>query len=254
LLLRPVAVWARAWQAALLLRGAGLGLGVRDVWRAFMFGELLSRFVPANLGTVAYVAKLSQRASVAVIAQFLDRVFFLLLTLLVAVLTLLAAGHGLFALVASGALLGVLLLTIGLYRGALHWAPLGQGHREAIESVLRGRKEWGPPYVLASSSSLALTAVLFELLVAACGGTVHVFEGLAAVALVTIGVAVPLTVNGIGIREWVFVVLLKETLPSNEAVVTLAGVTYLVGFASALIGVAAWALSGQKVQSGDAKR
>jgi hypothetical protein len=219
-----------------------------------MFGELLSRFVPANLGTLAYVAKLSNHAGVAVIAQLLDRFFFLLLTLLVSVLSLLGAGHGLLALIASGALLCVLLLAHALYRGVIRWDPLGAGHREAIERVLQSRKEWAGAYVLASTLSLALTVVLFGLLVVACAGDLHAFEIVAAVALVTIGAAAPITVNGIGIREWVFVVLLKETLPSDEAVVTLAAMTYVVGFASALIGVVAWLLSGRKVGSGDAER
>ncbi|MEY4549223.1 MAG: hypothetical protein RL685_5418, partial [Pseudomonadota bacterium] len=52
LLLRPVAVWASAWRTSLILESADSGLSLRDVWRASMFGDMLSRFVPGKLGTI----------------------------------------------------------------------------------------------------------------------------------------------------------------------------------------------------------
>jgi uncharacterized membrane protein YbhN (UPF0104 family) len=246
LLLRPVAVAARAWQATLILGSAGTGLSLRDVWRAFMFGEMLSRFVPGNLGTVAYVAKLSSRLGEAFIAQLLDRVLFLALTLLVAAPSLAWTGHGFLALLSGAALIALSVLAYVSYHGLVRWVPLSASHRGTIERVLASREDWGRSYLLASGSSLALMTALFGLLVMACGGRIDVIESAAAVTLVTIGTALPFTVNGIGVREWVFVALLKDDLPTEESVVTLAATTYLVGLVSALVGVLTWALMSRK--------
>jgi hypothetical protein len=218
-----------------------------------MFGEMLSRFVPGNLGTIAYVAKLSQRAGDAFIAQVLDRVLFLVLILLAAAISLAVAGHSLLGLAALGALAGVVLVAALLYKGVVRWFPLDPAHRGTLERLLQRRRHWQRAYALACVSSLALMTLLFWLLVVACGGKIDVFESLAAVSLVTIGAALPFSINGIGIREWVFMALLRDNFPSQEAVVTLAATTYGLGFASALLGVATWALLRQKSTQVDAE-
>lgn len=252
-MLRPLAVWARAWQARLLLGSAGIDLKVRDLWRAFMFGELLSRFIPGNLGTIAYVAKLSNQLGVALVAQLLDRVLFLALTMLVAALSLLGAGHLPWALIVFGAWVSGVLLAGVLYFGAHRWSPLSVSQRGTIERVFRSRNRWARDYVVAAALSLGSTAVLFGLLVVACDGILRFFPILAAVTLVTIGAALPITINGVGIREWVFVALLDGTLPSKEVLVTLAAITYVVGFASAAVGVVTWMLLGNDIESGGAQ-
>ncbi|MEY4545878.1 MAG: Lysylphosphatidylglycerol synthase region [Pseudomonadota bacterium] len=252
LLLRPLAVLTNAWHTSLLLDSAGAGLSLREVWSASMFGEMLSRFVPGNLGTIAYVTQLSPRAGDALIAQVLDRVLFLVVILLAAALSLALADHPLLGLLALGALVAVVLLAVLFYKGVVHWAPLGPAPRDAIERMLQRRSHWGRPYGFACVLSIALMTLLFWLLVVACGGSIDVFESLAAVTLVTIGAALPFSINGIGIREWVFVALLRDNFASKEALVTLAAMTYLVGFASALAGVGTWALLRQKSRPIDA--
>lgn len=253
LLLRPIAIWANAWRTSLILDSADTGLSLRDVWRASMFGEVLSRFVPGNLGTIAYVTKLSNSAGDALIAQVLDRVLFLVATLLAAALSLVLAGHALLGLLAGGALASVIVAARLAYGGLLQWVPMTSLHRGAVQRMLRRKTDWGGRFVLASAMALGLMTLLFTLLVVACGGQIGPSESLAAVTLVTIGTALPFSINGIGIREWVFVALLADNFPAKEALVTLAAMTYLLGFVSALVGLVTWALMRQKAKPADAQ-
>jgi uncharacterized membrane protein YbhN (UPF0104 family) len=218
-----------------------------------MFGEMLSRFVPGNLGTIAYVIQLSNRAGDALIAQVLDRVLFLVLTLLAAGVSLVLAGHALLGLLAGCALLSVIVAARLAYGGLLQWTPMTSAHRSTVQRMLRRKREWAGAFVLASALALGLMTLLFWLLVVACGGHIGPPESVAAVTLVTIGAALPFSINGIGIREWVFVALLADNFPAKEALVTLAGMTYLLGFASALMGLVTWALMRQKAKPADAQ-
>lgn len=253
LLLRPLAVWCNAWHTSLLLESADSGLSRRDVWSAAMFGEMLSRFVPGNLGTLAYVAKISNHAGDALIAQLLDRVLFLLVLLLAAAASLALTGHALLGAAAAGAFVTVIVGARLIYAGVLRWVPLRLEQRNSLQRMLQRSSRWRAPFALACVLSLLLMTLLFWLLVVACGGFVGLFESVAAVTLVTIGAALPFSINGIGIREWVFLALLADRLPSKETVVLLAAMTYLVGFASALVGVVTWALMRQKSKPADAQ-
>jgi hypothetical protein len=178
---------------------------------------------------------------------------FQLFLLLAAAGSLVLAGHPRLGLLATGAFLCALVGAALVYTGVLRWVPLTLAQRSSLERMLQRSAHWRAPFALACSLSLALMTLLFWLLVVACGAFVGLFESVAAVTLVTIGAALPFSINGIGIREWVFVALLAERLPAKETVVTLAAITYLVGFASALVGVVTWALMGQKTKPADAQ-
>lgn len=242
LLMRPIAVWANTVRLAMVLNHKRENVRFAALLRACIFGELLSRFIPGNLGTVALVASIAANRVEATILQLLEKVLFLTVVLFIAAVALGFAGYYAGAACSFAAFVGVALgleLAKTKHVREAKWLP--KVLRLPLEAACELPSLFGA-YLALSLVSMAAMTVLFWLLGFACGGQLGLAESVAVVALTTIATAVPITINGAGIREWVFFTFVSDNLPSPEAVVTLALLTYLVGLIFAAFGAGIWAI------------
>jgi uncharacterized membrane protein YbhN (UPF0104 family) len=264
--------WHRLWPAALvfalssclgalqwglLLRQGGLQVGAGRVFRLYWAGLFANNFLPTNFGgDLVKVADLAMHEGEVVrpfAATLLDR----LLGLLALILLAAAAGIGLgdarpagipwwllalSALPVLGAFLGLLSRRLNLWLASL-LGRVRRGRRVAAlgAELVRYRLQPGRLFLLLGLALWVQALRLWvHLLVAAELG---VGDGLQlslqlviVVALLALAMVLPVTFNGLGLREWAATRLLPQLGLTASTGVTWQLATYLVQVAVSLIG------------------
>lgn len=250
-----------AWQWALILRAMGITAGLGEIARLYHIGLFFNNFLPANIGGDAWKildlgARDGRRATVLG-ATLLDRLIGLAaLTALACAAMTLAAVVGVplprlaLSLLPVGALLFVVLaallsrrlgavLVAWTTRLGLPWlaAPLARFAGEL--AGLRPRLAW-----LNGLFALSLGIQLLRLLthLAAAAGLGIALGGPAAlqllvlIPLLALSLTLPISINGIGLRESVSAGLLTWAGLAAPQAVAMELVAYLVQVAYSLVG------------------
>lgn len=234
--LKVAAVFAASVRLSAVLGILDVSVKPLDLWRVLMFGETINKVVPAGIGSIAYTTVKVGSGTKTLVAQIFDKVAFLVVMLVAGAAA--AAYNGQWTLVAACATAlvgGVLASAIAI---VVMGPALGEPRamlRTLIVSLAAGG--WVSfRYLVASLASLLFMSLAFWLLWAACDTPIPVGYAVASTAIVTVAIAVPVTINGIGLREWAIVLTLGPLdLPSATlaAVILLA---YVIGFAASLLG------------------
>jgi uncharacterized membrane protein YbhN (UPF0104 family) len=205
----------------LLNRAQGLHTPFKALWEVYLVGTYFNLFLPAGLGGDAVrayrLARLSGRAGASLASVAVDRFTSLYALLLVATWALFAAPADwrvlppglLVALDVAGALAFVVWLQAGWWRGLGGWAPLARWPRvgaaiaQMAEAAVRLRRAPGP-FALALVLSVVyqvLAVVLHHWLMLALGLPVGLGYAMVFVPLLTLALSVPVSLNGLGVRE-----------------------------------------------------
>jgi uncharacterized membrane protein YbhN (UPF0104 family) len=209
------------WKWRLLNRAQGLHTPFGALWEVYLVGTYFNMFLPAGLGGDAVrayrLARLSGRTGASLASVAIDRFTSLYALLLVATWALFAAPAEwrvlppglLVALDVAGALAFVLWLQGGWWRGLGDWAPIARWPRvgaaiaQMAEAAVMLRRAPGP-LALALVLSVAyqvLAVVLHHWLMLALGLPVGLGYAMVFVPLLTLALSVPVSLNGLGVRE-----------------------------------------------------
>ncbi len=231
----PVFLSARRQQLVFLTGNVQMPLG--KLFRLLMIGEALNRFTPGNLGALAYLTLHAGGKAHAMGLVLVDKVLYLLC------ISSVAAGAAFY--VGADLLAGVLLIGVTaalvLLTGAGHllarFSPTAKLQAWMAELVKALTRRPGLCVHYLGSVALGLiTAVLaFWLVLRSVGVTVGAGVAFACVTLTTVAVAAPVTVGGVGLREWVFLAFLKDEIPADGFIGYML-LVYLVGSANAILG------------------
>jgi hypothetical protein len=245
-----IAVRACRWQA--LLHGLGVRPGWGRLFHLYLVGGFFNTFLPTGFGgDVVRVLELGEGEAreAAAGTELVDRVT-VILSLLALGLLVLPFSPGLdprlvwvVILVAAGGLMGGFLLLEGrLLRRLTGWLPArlslaGEGVPGRIYAAVTGS---GLPAVL---RALALST-LFNLLNVAvhwlCGLAVGIPVGLSfyfvAVPLLSLSLLAPISVGGLGVRDWVAQPLFASVGVASERAAGMTLSAYAVTAAAGLVG------------------
>jgi uncharacterized membrane protein YbhN (UPF0104 family) len=207
LLVQVAGVYFSARRTQVVLAVGGRRYSMLALWQLAMVGEAINRVVPGNLGSLAYLAsKLADeergRILSLLVAEKFIYLFFVLLAGAASVLTL---GAPWVAVPLAAATAGLALVAGGVgWASSLH--PRLAVAREWIVPLLAAiaqRPRTVLSYVLAVALGLSSAALAFVSVLRAIGVSIGVSVAYGCTTLVTIATALPLTLNGIGLREWV---------------------------------------------------
>jgi len=234
-----------AYRWRLLLRTRDSDATIPFLVRSYLVGVFFNNFLPSTIGGDVYRAydswKLGQSKSGAAAIVFVDRFLGLLALVLFALLALLSKN----ALTNKfpGLLVWVSLGAVGM--SAVVWAifmppawlielsgrvkiPLGSKVRAVLDALWSFR---GQRNVLLRALALSLllqanVVIHYFLIAAALDLPVPLGSMFLIVPVATLVTMVPISVNGIGVREGVFVVLLAPFGISSAAALALAWIAY----------------------------
>lgn len=257
--------WGGAMQWTWLLRAAGLAAPAAEIRRLYFVGLFFNNFLPANVGGDAYkIVILGRRencTSRVFCATLLDRVLGL------AALTVVAASAAVVCLAAGVDLpatawvLAVILLLLGgimavlvsrrlrelLFRSmrAVRLVALA-GRTAAVMSefaVYRARLGWLARVFLFSICVQSLRLAVHLLVAAGLNlgpSPAQLMQLTVLIPLLALSLTLPVTINGIGLREAVSSTLLVYTGLSAHAVVAMEMTAFLVMVAFSLVGGVCW--------------
>ncbi len=246
---------------AWLLRAAGSSAGDGRLARLYLIGLFFNNFLPANVGGDIYkvidLGRLEHNPQRVFAATVLDRLLGLAALTLVAVLAAVVALGGRIAVPPAAWLLALVLLLLaaagGLLlsrRGAagvqrlLAWLRLPALARHVDPIAAAFRLYRGRPGVLARALAAGLVIqalrVAVHVLVARGLGLdlsgAQVLQFFVLVPVLAVSLTLPITINGIGLREALAAVLLPWTGLPAQAVVAVEVTTFLVQVAFSLVG------------------
>ena len=227
-----------AWRFRILLRGLSVHCGFRAIWSAILRGQFVGLALPRGGGDVARLAWLSQHTgrSDAVVAVGLGA----RLLELAPWMLLLFYGLG-WGLMMWHPVLGTVALLVGigfatvlgvaalvLRWRALNWLsrlPIGQEWLErlvrAANTLAQARREllWA---LLLTFPVAFINIGVVTLVMMAFGVYVPFLDVMALAPAADAVIAMPLTINGIGLRESAFEILLEPLTVSAEVAVAVA--------------------------------
>jgi uncharacterized protein (TIRG00374 family) len=260
-----LSAWGGALQWSWILRAAGLRTPPGEIRRLYFMGLFFNNFLPANIGGDGYkIVDLGRREGCpgrVFCATLLDRLLGLAaLTVFASLAAGLCVALGIALPAAAWALAGVLLLLLFMLAvlvsrrlfarlprllRRLQLASLARrSTRPASEFlVYRERLPWLARVFLFSVGVQALR-MLVHLLVAfglrLDPDPTQTLQLAVLVPLLALSLTLPVTVNGIGLREWVTGQLLVFTGLPAQGVVAMEMTAFLVMVAFSLIGGALW--------------
>ncbi len=245
-----------AWRWRLLLSAKGLEVPIAWLTRTYFVALFLGQFLPAAIGGDAVRAvelgRRTQAAPEAVASVLIDRLVGVVSLVALAVLAYAAGGRGAGGpeVAVAEAIFGLAALTMlgllfsGRLRGlaARYLEPrvagrqlaAGQRFYDALHAYRTHRA------TLAAVSCLALCVQAVRvgtiwMLVRALGLHVPVAEIFAAGPVLFAALILPVSLNGIGVREAVFVSFLRNSTTPEQAI-ALGVAFFAVGTATALVG------------------
>ena len=258
-LLSNIAGW---FQWHVLLRSSGVGLDHARTFRFYFIGLFFNNFLPANIGGDAVkvydLTKVGESPYRIIAVTLLDRVLGVFSLCLLAVLAdalLIARGAGTHHALYLGVFIACMIPALGFYffrplgnwlrRTVLRWRALSLNYRfTAIIDQLspfRGRR------------GLVTRLILFSVLIQAMRVVTHVLVAMAigvrmtpstlaqffvVIPILSLAMIPPVTINGLGIREGLGVLLFAEAgILSADAFVIEFG-TYLISVVVSLVGFA----------------
>lgn len=256
-----VSAFGGALQWSWILRAAGVAAPGREIIRLYFIGLFFNNFLPANIGGDAWkivdLGRQEGRALAVFGATLLDRLLGLTALTLFAVLVLAGAAVGGVPLPASALMLPAILLglTAGLAlllsRRLAVWLPAPArlvGLTGLAERIRRLSEEFGryrPRLrwlngLLAFSTGVQLLRVATHLLVARGLGFEltgdQAVQLLVLVPMLAVALTLPVTINGIGLRESVSANLLTWSGLAAPQAVAMEVAAYLVQVAFSLQG------------------
>lgn len=260
------ACYALRWYV--VLRGLGMPIPLSRVVRYHLIGMLFTAVLPTAMGgdgaRLFYLGR-EQGYADAGASVVVDRLLGLLSFVVVATTLSWWLRRGdwdrqdissmLMLLCAGGALGLAFLLVMPLERwldGT--WSPagrVGQAIDAALQAVTRTRRVVRSPLVLGGALgltllNLVLVAAIYQMfLVAADGVTPTMVELVLVLTLVSVFVNIPLSLNGIGLREQLHVWLLGSVGVSTEAAIGVSVVMLLQLMVFSLVGLAVWVSTGR---------
>ncbi len=265
LALYALSAWGGAQQWTWLLRAAGLRTRGGEIRRLYLIGLFFNNFLPANIGGDAYkIVDLGRRERCpgrVFCATLLDRLLGLAALTVVATVAALAAvvlGVRLPAVVWA---LGLVLVLLGGVAAVLvsrrlrrllprllrrlRLATFAQRVAEVVDefSVYRARLPW-LARLFAFSAGVQSLRLGVHLLVALGlrldPSAAQVLQLTVLIPLLALSLTLPVTINGIGLRETVSSSLLVSTGLAAHAVVAMEMTTFLVMVAFSLVGGICW--------------
>jgi uncharacterized protein (TIRG00374 family) len=264
-------VWLMAWRWQLLAATKGMRPGIGWMTRTTFVALFLGQFLPTAVGGDAVRAielgRRTGRGSEAVASVLMDRLVGLVALVALAVVALAAGGDaadqpGLLAIeVALGlaaALLLALLFSSRVRELAARWlvprssrGRLSTGAR--FYDALHGYREARGALAAVFALALAVQAVRIGVVwmaARAIGADVTAGELVVAVPVMFAALVVPVALNGIGVREAVFVYFLRDGDTSAAEAFALGVEFFAVGTATALVGAAILAVRGARYGAG----
>ncbi|MEE2637948.1 MAG: lysylphosphatidylglycerol synthase transmembrane domain-containing protein [Acidobacteriota bacterium] len=261
------ACYACRWYV--VLRGLGIAIPLRRVVRYHLIGMLFTSVLPTAMGgdgaRLFYVGR-EQGYADAGASVVVDRLLGLLSFVVVATALSwwLQGGdwdrrdiRSTLALLCAGGAFGlacVLVMPLDRWLDGV-WSPtgrIGQAIDVALQVVTRTRQVVRSPLVLGGALgltllNLVLVAAIYQMfLVAADGVAPTVGELVLVLTLVSVFVNIPVSLNGIGLREQLHIWLLGSVGVSTEAAVGVSVVMLLQLMAFSLIGLAVWVSTGRR--------
>lgn len=229
-----------------------------------LIGYFFNMFLPSAIGgdffRAFYLAKReSRRMSTTLTSTVLDRIAGLTAMLLIAQVAVLVwpvSVHG----KPLAPLIGLLVLGFFLGIGAIFHPAIHRllvrifrrfglgGMEERLEQVSRGlellRRSWSTVLIVVGASAVIQSAVIAAMWLAALaiGLDAPFYLFLIFIPLVNLSVALPLTINGVGLRESMYFLLFSELGVPVEMAVTLSLLNLLVVAMTALPGGIAYTL------------
>jgi uncharacterized protein (TIRG00374 family) len=251
----------RAWRWAVLLQALELHVPFGRLVHLYFVGQFFSTFLPSGFGgDVVRALELTQDTPTpaAVGTVFVDRMTGLLVLLVMGLGALPFSASRLtpwliwllIAVAGAGLLAGALLLEGRLLRRITAWLPgplslTGSGLLGRIYAAISGCGRRAVGQALAISLLFNLINVLINFL---CGRAVGINLGpgyfLITAPLIAISLMIPISVGGVGVRDWVVVALFEPAGVSGNTAAGMSLSLYAVSAAAGLVGGLLYGIGG----------
>jgi uncharacterized protein (TIRG00374 family) len=246
-----------SWLWARLLRAMGVAIPYRKAASYYFVGLFFNNFLPSNIGgDIARISDASKHAthvSPVFSATLMDRLIGVLAIAFVAVLASFAAIDRIHMAAIYVTIFFVFLFSLGLFLSifsrrilmAFEWPFRVLGARSIERAIARllddlhGFKSQGQALVvaIAASTLVQITRILVHYTVGlALGVRVAMGAYFLFVPVLAALVSLPISMNGIGIREGAGVVLFQMAGMTNEQAFTVPFLTYLLSVVISLLG------------------
>jgi glycosyltransferase 2 family protein len=252
-----VAGWLQ-WHV--LLRASGIDLDRRRTFRFYNVGLFFNNFLPANIGGDAVkvydVTRIGTSVYQVIAVTLLDRllgVFSLCVLAAIADIILIGAASGHYGFY-LGIFLACMVPAIGFYfvrplgqwlrRTVIRWRALSLDRR--MTSILdhlspfKGRRRLVAQLVAFSIGIQALRVVTHILVGMALGVTVDrivTLQFFVYVPLLSLAMIPPVTINGLGVREALGILLFAQAGIGRTDAFTMEFITYIISVLASLIGL-----------------
>lgn len=264
-----------AYQWNVLLRAQGIEIGFRRALSLYFTGLFFSNFLPANIGGDVYkvvdVYRSSGRGGGAVAATMMDR------GIGFAMLAAMACVAGVFALPVLGRqpfllllpffllfFVGTVLMLLSRRAGALllrivrviPFAWVRAKGESVLTAVLQFRTRRG---ALVTALAVALPVQALRILVhyaaaLAIGVQAPVLYFFLFIPIVAVFIALPISINGLGVREGLGVLLYAKIGVGSEEAFSLSFLAYLIGVLVSLPGIAGFVTRRRGARAAKARR
>jgi glycosyltransferase 2 family protein len=246
------------WHA--LLRSSGVGLPAGQTFRVYFVGLFFNNFLPANIGGDAVkvydLAREGESAYQVIAVTLLDRllgVFSLCVLAVLAELLLVGRHGGVHHVLYLGVFIACMIPALGFY----FYRPLGNWLRRTVLrlhalsinarataiidhlSPFRGRRALVTRLVLLSMLIQAMRVVTHILVGMAIGiamTPLTVAQFFVFIPLLSLAMIPPITINGLGIREGLGILLFSEAGISRTDAFVLEFATYIISVVVSLVG------------------
>jgi len=246
-----------AIQWNMLLAGQGIHLSLRRATSFYFVGLYFSNFLPANLGgdvvRVYDVHRCAGKTEEAVAATFFDRLFGLValaILAVVAALFSLSVIHNSIVMASGLGLAAVLAVVLGVtfsktLAKRLEWIlrPFGfAGLRSRLRAVYESAYAYrGKPGLLWATTGVALVVQILRVLVhyemaGALGIEVSMKYFFLFIPVIAILIALPVSINGIGVREGAGILFFGQVGVSQAEAFSMGFLAYVVGVFVSLVG------------------
>ena len=253
---------AYAWRWRMLLHAAGVAVSIRSVVRQYFVGLFVNNFLPTTVGgDIAKVVYLGQEHGYRPVAAsvLIDRLLGLGMLAALATVALWMSpvdgppfvfAHVASALIAAASVLLLVLAAVGTGGLAARVARFGTRAVRLAERLQRLRLDMAAPlerpFLLAKAAgvvvgyAVAVTVVYLRYAAVQQGPVPPFFAMFAVVTATALLSNVPISLNGLGLREQLHVALLLPLGMSRESAVAISLLLYAHLLVSSAIGMVLW--------------